>query len=80
MDKTFDQLTMNETAAHYERKMAALWEENEKLKKENTGLKGKNRGFRRSINRLKAELAELKKDQHKKPFYRNGRRGTNFNG
>lgn len=80
MTKYFDEQTMAETAAYYEKKMAEMFLEIQRLRKENTGLKGKNRGFRRSIKRLKTELAEYRKQDERKQHYRNGRRGTRFNG
>lgn len=71
---------MNETAEYYEAKMTEMWKENGRLKKEIIGLKGKNRGLKRTVRKFKAELAEYKKRDQTKPFYRNGRRGTQFNG
>lgn len=79
MEQNLEQL-MSETAKHYEDKMAELWAKNKQLINENKGLKGKIRGFRRTVRRLKDELAEAKRDDRSKPHYRNGRRGTMFNG
>lgn len=79
MEQSLEQI-MKETSEHYERKMAKLWEENKQLKNENRGLKGKIRGFKHTVRRLKGELAEAKKNRRDKPYYKNGRRGTMFNG
>lgn len=80
MTRLFDEQTMNETSAHYEQLIQKMFTENERLRKENKALRGKNRGFRRSIRTLKAELMEYKDAENKKPHYRNGKRGTKFNG
>lgn len=80
MAKYFDEQVMEETLTHYERKISEMFLEIQRLRKENTGLKGKNRGFRRSIKSLKNELAEYRKRDQVKQHYRNGRRGTRFNG
>ena len=80
MTMYFDEQTMNETSAHYEQLLQKIFKENEQLRKENRTLRGKNRGFRRSIRTLKAELMEYKQADDRKQHYRNGRRGTKFNG
>lgn len=73
--------TANETMDHYEQKMDDLYKQIKRLTNENKGLKGRIRGFRRSIRQLKNELAdEQKKNRRQRPQYRNGKRGTRFNG
>jgi soluble cytochrome b562 len=66
------ELLMEETHKHYQGKMDKLIKEIDQLKKANTKLKGENRGLRRTIGKMK----ENRNKQH----YKNGKRGSQFNG
>jgi regulator of replication initiation timing len=65
---------MEETARHYEGKMDKLFQTIEQLKSRCVKLQNENRGLRKSNDQLIREKKKAK--QH----YKNGKRGTKFNG
>lgn len=66
---------MDETAEHYESKLQKQFEFIQQLKRANSKLKNENRGLKRTL----AEKRRQEQDE-RKSHYRNGRRGTKFNG
>lgn len=64
---------MDETAEHYERKMQQLFEVIQQLKNRCITLQKENRHLRKVNGEL---VREKKQGQH----YKNGKRGTKFNG
>lgn len=63
---------MNDTHEHYRIKIEKLHQENKQLRRTNSKLKNETRALKRSIHKLKQDK--------QKNHYRNGRRGTKFNG
>jgi regulator of replication initiation timing len=64
---------MEETARHYEGKMNKMYETIQNLKKRCLDLQKENRGLRQT----NAKLVKQKKERQ---HYKNGKRGTKFNG
>lgn len=73
MDQKEIQQLMDETARHYEGKMDKLFHTINQLKQRCVNLQSENKAIRRTNQEL---IREKKKRQH----YKNGKRGTKFNG
>ncbi|MGO4890312.1 hypothetical protein ACJ2A9_21400 [Anaerobacillus sp. MEB173] len=63
---------MDETNEHYQKKFDQLHQESKQLRKANSKLKNEVRALKRSVHKLKQEK--------QKNHYKNGRRGSKFNG
>lgn len=73
MDEKEIQMLMEETARHYEGKMDKLFHTIQQLKSRCVNLQNENKAIRRANQEL---IREKKQRQH----YKNGKRGTKFNG
>ncbi|WP_139193123.1 hypothetical protein [Anaerobacillus alkalilacustris] len=70
MDKV--NILMDETHEHCQLKIEKLYQENKHLKRANSKLKNESKELRRLIHKLK--------QNKQKNHYKNGKRGTKFNG
>lgn len=67
------EVLMAETAEHYEGKMDKLFQTIQQLKNRCVNLQNENKHLRK-------ERAELIREKKKRQYYKNGKRGTKYNG
>lgn len=61
-------------------KMSDLTYKNIKLQRDNNRMASKIRGYKKSIGKYKDQIDRMKEKQPKNKKYKNGKRGTKYNG